>query len=75
MNTVTKTEFVKVSKGVYQVKGTTVTVERDLNNRDWVYKINGVLTPFMYSSRAIAGDVGRKHFNTNNMRAVYSDVH
>lgn len=64
MNTVTKTNFKKISQGVYQVEDTTVTVQRDLDNRSWVYLIDGELTPFSYSSRAIAGDLGRKHFNS-----------
>lgn len=41
MNTVTKTNFKKISQGVYQVEGTTVTVQRDLDNRNWVYLIDG----------------------------------
>lgn len=63
MNTVTITKTSKVEKGVYSVEGTSVTVEKDLDGREWVFKVSGELMPFAYKTLAMAADEGRKTYN------------
>lgn len=63
MNTVTITKTSKVEKGVYRVEGTSVTVEKDLDGRAWIFKVSGKLMPFSYKTLAMAADEGRKTYN------------
>lgn len=62
-HTVTETKIEKIKKGVYRVSGTSVSVEKDIDGRNWVFSVSGELMPFAYKTLSLAAEEGRKTYN------------